>query len=59
MCLYWHCDCDAQGSEYSLFLFDVVYLYTIALNHTLSMGGDPTDGVLMFKHAKDHTFKGM
>ncbi|KAK2186746.1 hypothetical protein NP493_190g03005 [Ridgeia piscesae] len=47
-----------KGSEYSLFLFDIVYLYLLALNDTLTHGGDPRNGSLMFANAKTKTFDG-
>ena len=47
-----------QGSEYSAFLHDVVYLYMIVLNETLNEGGDYRNGTEMFERTKGKIFRG-
>ena len=47
-----------QGSEYSAFLHDVVYLYMLILNETLYEGGDYRNGTEMFERAKGKIFRG-
>ena len=47
-----------QGSEYSPFLHDIMYLYCLALNTTLEQGGDPRNGTLVFSNAKGRVFQG-
>lgn len=39
-------------------MHDIVYLYVLALNKTLSENGDPRNGTLMFENAKTQTFQG-
>nr|KAG5697776.1 hypothetical protein BaRGS_026733 [Batillaria attramentaria] len=51
--------CERQGSEYSPFLHDVVYLYLLVLNETISEGLDHRDGQLLFNKATGRTFKGV
>ena len=48
----------SQGSEYSPFLHDIVYLYILALNKTLAEEGEPRDGEVMFKTATKLGFEG-
>ncbi|KAL8597813.1 hypothetical protein ACOMHN_004928 [Nucella lapillus] len=48
-----------QGSEYSPFLHDVVYLYLLVLNETLSQGLNHRDGQLLFRKATSRTFRGV
>ncbi|XP_076466014.1 atrial natriuretic peptide receptor 1-like [Babylonia areolata] len=48
-----------QGSEYSPFLHDVVYLYLLVLNETVGEGEDHTDGQLLFNKATSRTFRGV
>ena len=47
-----------QGSEYSAFLHDVVYLYMLVLNETLTEGADHRNGTDMFERAKGKIFRG-
>ena len=47
-----------QGSPYSTFLHDAVYLYMLSFHQTLTAGKDPRDGELMFEAAKNITFPG-
>lgn len=48
-----------QGSAYSPFLHDAVYLYLLALNHTLGeRDGDPHNGAAMFRTATQLSFQG-
>ncbi|XP_069136802.1 atrial natriuretic peptide receptor 1-like [Argopecten irradians] len=48
-----------RGSEYSPFLHDVVYLYMLILNETVTEGGDHRNGTLVFNKAKGKTFRGI
>ncbi|XP_077996438.1 receptor-type guanylate cyclase gcy-28-like [Glandiceps talaboti] len=50
---------DGVGSLYSPFLYDALYLYALAVNKTLEMGGDQRNGSLMFENMKGQTFQGM
>ncbi|XP_033750419.1 LOW QUALITY PROTEIN: atrial natriuretic peptide receptor 1-like [Pecten maximus] len=48
-----------RGSEYSPFLHDVVYLYMLILNETVTEGSDHRNGTLVFNKAKGKAFKGI
>ncbi|KAL4227619.1 Nitrogen permease reactivator protein [Mactra antiquata] len=48
-----------RGSEYSVFLHDVVYLYLVVLNETLENNENYRNGSLIFEKAKGKTFRGM
>lgn len=48
-----------QGSEYSAFLHDVVYMYLLVLNEVLANNEDHQNGTLMFNRALGKTFEGM
>ncbi|XP_021355840.1 atrial natriuretic peptide receptor 1-like [Mizuhopecten yessoensis] len=50
---------DKKGSEYSPFLHDVVYLYMLILNETVTEGSDHRNGTLVFNKAKGKTFRGI
>ncbi|XP_068673854.1 atrial natriuretic peptide receptor 2-like isoform X2 [Montipora foliosa] len=42
--------------HYAAYLFDAVYLYSLALNKTISAGQDPRDGVTIFSKIKGTDF---
>ncbi|XP_060074687.1 atrial natriuretic peptide receptor 1-like [Ylistrum balloti] len=48
-----------KGSEYSPFLHDVVYLYMLILNETVTEGNDHRNGTLIFDKAKGKIFRGI
>ncbi|CAH1800463.1 unnamed protein product [Owenia fusiformis] len=48
-----------QGSVFSLFLYDTVYLYCLALNYTSSMGMDNMSGKIMMDVVPKLQFDGM
>ncbi|XP_077996423.1 atrial natriuretic peptide receptor 1-like [Glandiceps talaboti] len=49
---------DAIGSMYASYLYDAMYLYALAANKTLDMGGDLRNGSLMFQNMKGFRFRG-
>ena len=49
----------SQGSLYSPFLHDAMYLYAVSLNKTLRMGGNITDGMLIVNNSRDISFVGV
>ena len=49
---------EQYGSLYSPFLHDAMYLYAVALNKTLSQGGNISDGVLIVNNTRDLSFIG-
>ncbi|CAH1801680.1 unnamed protein product [Owenia fusiformis] len=50
---------DYQGSTFSLFLYDTVYLYCLALNYTYMMGLDNLSGKVMMDVVPKIQFDGM
>ncbi|CAD5113975.1 DgyrCDS3138 [Dimorphilus gyrociliatus] len=48
-----------KGSLFSLYLHDTLYLYCIAVDRVLKLGGDPRNGTFIFDQAKNITFKGI
>lgn len=48
-----------QGSLYSPFLHDAVYLYGLALNKTLEKGGSISDGKTITANSKGIVFRGL
>lgn len=47
-----------QGSAFSPFLHDAIYLYALALNKTLRNGGDLKNGTTIMENSKQMLFEG-
>ena len=47
-----------QGSRFSVFLYDSVYLWAKTVDDVISMDRDPRDGALVLSLAKTHVFQG-
>ena len=47
-----------QGSVFSLYLHDAVYMYAEATDQLLREGGDKRNGTRIFEIAKTKTFRG-
>ena len=50
-----------QANQYALFLHDIVYLYIMTANYTLTNGKpeDLRNGTLMFRNAQRMSFEGL
>ena len=47
-----------QGSPYSLYLYDCMWLYLLAVNESLNEGLDPRNGTLIFEKSRNRIFEG-
>ena len=48
---------DTQGSPFSVFLYDSVYLWAKTVDGVLKMNKSPRDGALILALAKTHVFQ--
>jgi len=51
-------DLPLQGSPFSVFLYDSVYLWAKTVDGVINMDKDPRDGALVLSLAKTHVFRG-
>ena len=49
---------NTQGSPFSVFLYDSVYLWAKTVDGVLKMNKSPRDGALILAKAKTHVFQG-
>lgn len=47
-----------QGSPFSMFLYDSVYLWAMTVNGTIADGSGPRNGSLIMNKAQKYTFQG-